>query len=352
MEMQRWFFISFKNKLDAIEQKVTVKYVVYWISRLLLEIVSSTYDSYTITSYTPALRTRLNYLPARNSDLSTSANRNGVRAVRGMAKYMIMNSPTKDSSCASTGRGCRCVNEAAVTVDTLWISPCTVANLLLLLPRHDAAQHAGDHRPASSEPAAGSTARHAELLRQVVVAGGRAQDERHEQDEGAAVARGVRVPSRGLDHGRHGLRSRPTAAQDAFPRPDKGVVGQHTAAELELKVALVYTKANDQGLFETGTAAMELESGAAGVELLLDQEDETAEEANARTKALLRREEQEGEAAAAVAALKQGDYQVQVHVIEARDLKGENVRARRINCCGHWSYELFGACGDVAERDI
>ncbi|KAE9288180.1 hypothetical protein PF001_g20636 [Phytophthora fragariae] len=77
---------------------------------------------------------------------------------------------------------------------------------------------------------------------------------------------------------------------------DQGVADQHTGAELEAKAALLYTKANDQGLFETGPAGVELELGAedAGLaELLVDQEDETAEEANARTKALIRREEGE-----------------------------------------------------------
>ncbi|KAE8906676.1 hypothetical protein PF003_g9119 [Phytophthora fragariae] len=75
---------------------------------------------------------------------------------------------------------------------------------------------------------------------------------------------------------------------------DQGVADQHTGAELEAKAALLYTKANDQGLFETGPVGVELELGAedAGLaELLVDQEDETAEEANARTKALIRREE-------------------------------------------------------------
>ncbi|OWZ19250.1 Dysferlin [Phytophthora megakarya] len=112
-----------------------------------------------------------------------------------------------------------------------------------------------------------------------------------------------------------------------FKLRDKGAAGQSTGAELELKVALVYTKANDQGLFESGTAAVELDHGVdAGLaDLLVGQEDETEEEINARTKALLRREEQERESAAVIAALKHGDYQVQVHVIEARDLKGENL---------------------------
>ncbi|KAG6609866.1 dysferlin-like protein [Phytophthora cinnamomi] len=113
-----------------------------------------------------------------------------------------------------------------------------------------------------------------------------------------------------------------------FQLRGKGFGGQPTGAELELKVALVYTKANDQALFESGPAAVELEHGAADAglaELLVGQEDETAEEAKARSKAQLRREEQEREAAAAIAAVKQGDYQVQVHVIEARDLKGENL---------------------------
>ncbi|KAF4030285.1 C2 domain [Phytophthora infestans] len=113
-----------------------------------------------------------------------------------------------------------------------------------------------------------------------------------------------------------------------FQLRDKGVAGQLTGAELELKVALVYTKANDQELFQAGSAAAELEHGAvdAGLaDLLVGQEDETEEEADARTRALVRREEQEREAAAVIASLKQGDYQVQVHVIEARDLKGENL---------------------------
>ncbi|KAG4057508.1 hypothetical protein PC123_g7472 [Phytophthora cactorum] len=113
-----------------------------------------------------------------------------------------------------------------------------------------------------------------------------------------------------------------------FQLRDKGVAGQLTGAELELKAALVYTKANDQELFQAGSAAAELEHGAvdAGLaDLLVGQEDETEEEVDARARALLRREEQEREAAAAVASLKQGDYQVQVHIIEARDLKGENL---------------------------
>ncbi|KAG6968497.1 hypothetical protein JG687_00003720 [Phytophthora cactorum] len=113
-----------------------------------------------------------------------------------------------------------------------------------------------------------------------------------------------------------------------FQLRDKGVTGQLTGAELELKAALVYTKANDQELFQAGSAAAELEHGAvdAGLaDLLVGQEDETEEEVDARARALLRREEQEREAAAAVASLKQGDYQVQVHIIEARDLKGENL---------------------------
>ncbi|KAG7387141.1 hypothetical protein PHYPSEUDO_014661 [Phytophthora pseudosyringae] len=113
-----------------------------------------------------------------------------------------------------------------------------------------------------------------------------------------------------------------------FQLRDKGAVGQLTGAELELKAALVYTKANDQAFFETGPAALELGHGAAEdgmAGFLIGQEDETEEEVDARSKALVRREEQERAAAAAVAALKQGDYQVQVHVIEARDLKGENL---------------------------
>ncbi|RLN93202.1 hypothetical protein BBJ28_00021764 [Nothophytophthora sp. Chile5] len=119
------------------------------------------------------------------------------------------------------------------------------------------------------------------------------------------------------------------ATQRWFQLRDKGPVGAPSGAELELKVALVYTKAYDSSVLSSGSAAMELQYGVTGVGeaggALVDQEDETEEEFSARAKAARRREEQEREAAAAIAGLKQGDYQVQVHIIEARDLKGENL---------------------------
>ncbi|RLN32134.1 hypothetical protein BBJ28_00019767 [Nothophytophthora sp. Chile5] len=119
------------------------------------------------------------------------------------------------------------------------------------------------------------------------------------------------------------------ATQRWFQLRDKGPIGTPSGAELELKVALVYTKAYDSSVLSSGSAAMELQYGFAGVGgtggALVDQEDETEEEVSARAKAARRREEQEREAAASIAGLKQGDYQVQVHIIEARDLKGENL---------------------------
>ncbi|TYZ61881.1 hypothetical protein PybrP1_005152 [[Pythium] brassicae (nom. inval.)] len=85
-------------------------------------------------------------------------------------------------------------------------------------------------------------------------------------------------------------------------------------AELELKVALVYTTRNDP-------AAAAGESSGGGV--VPDQDDETEEEAFARRQ---ERERLERERTNTLFAnLKHGDYQVQVHVIEARDLKGENL---------------------------
>ncbi|KAK1944253.1 Myoferlin [Phytophthora citrophthora] len=134
-----------------------------------------------------------------------------------------------------------------------------------------------------------------------------------------------------------------------FRLRDQGITGQFTGAELELKVALVYTKANDQSLSQTGPAAMEIqrEVDPALVDIMVGQEDETEEEAAARTKALLRRETQEREASAALAALKQGDYQVQVHIIEARDLKGENLSGTSDPYC---QVEILGKSRKTATR--
>ncbi|KAG7392135.1 hypothetical protein PHYBOEH_006471 [Phytophthora boehmeriae] len=128
-----------------------------------------------------------------------------------------------------------------------------------------------------------------------------------------------------------------------FRLRDKGPAGTTTGAELELKVALVYTKANDPAFLETRTAAMELERSAVDeniAELLMGQEDETEEEAHARIRALVQREDHEREAAAAIASLKQGDYQVQVHIIEARDLKGENLSGTSDPYC---AVDIMGA---------
>ncbi|GLD92195.1 hypothetical protein PINS_up000728 [Pythium insidiosum] len=97
--------------------------------------------------------------------------------------------------------------------------------------------------------------------------------------------------------------------------------------ELELKVALVYTQRNDPNLAREGLEAAG--TGAVGVGdeemfgIIADQDDETEEEVTARQKELERIELERRNTL--YANLKEGDYQVQVHVIEARDLKGENV---------------------------
>lgn len=103
-------------------------------------------------------------------------------------------------------------------------------------------------------------------------------------------------------------------------------------AEVELKVALVYTKRNDPAA-PVSDEPDDLDNTALGV-IVPDQDDETEAEAFARRKELERLDRERKSALSA--GLKQGDYQVQVHVIEARDLKGENVSERRAVWVGRW----------------
>jgi hypothetical protein len=96
-------------------------------------------------------------------------------------------------------------------------------------------------------------------------------------------------------------------------------------SELELKVALVYTKRNDPTImrdFVKNPAGVDMDDDAVGI--VADQDDETEDEALARKSELERLESERKNTL--YANLRQGDYQVQLHVIEARDLKGENVR--------------------------
>lgn len=95
-------------------------------------------------------------------------------------------------------------------------------------------------------------------------------------------------------------------------------------AEIELKVALVYTKRNDPTVAPDVEAAAGLDGVGLGV-IIPDQDDETEDEVFARRKELERLERERSNTL--YANLRQGDYQMQVHVIEARDLKGENVRS-------------------------
>lgn len=115
--------------------------------------------------------------------------------------------------------------------------------------------------------------------------------------------------------------------QDWFKLRDKSGSGAAVGdAELELKVALVYTTRNDPSVaMDVAAAAAEQNDGLMGI--VADQEDETEAEAFARRRELERQERERK--STLYANLKQGDYQIQVHVIEARDLKGENVRRAR-----------------------
>lgn len=108
-------------------------------------------------------------------------------------------------------------------------------------------------------------------------------------------------------------------------RDKNGEKREGAESEIELKVALVYTKKNDPSIAsaDIATAAV-AEQDDAAMGAIMDQDDETEEEAFARRKELERQERERK--STLYSNLKQGDYQIQVHVIEARDLKGENVR--------------------------
>lgn len=97
--------------------------------------------------------------------------------------------------------------------------------------------------------------------------------------------------------------------------------------ELELKMALTYSKRNDPTV--QLESAMREERDEAAIGIVVDQDEETEEEALVRMRELERQERERK--SVMYANLKQGDYQVQVHIIEARDLKGENV-STRLHC--------------------
>jgi hypothetical protein len=92
-------------------------------------------------------------------------------------------------------------------------------------------------------------------------------------------------------------------------------------AEIELKMALTYSKRHDPNVRLESALRDEREAAAIGI--MVDQEEETEEEALARRRELERQERERK--SVMFSNIKQGDYQVQVHIIEARDLKGENV---------------------------
>ncbi|DBA05321.1 TPA: hypothetical protein N0F65_007483, partial [Lagenidium giganteum] len=91
-------------------------------------------------------------------------------------------------------------------------------------------------------------------------------------------------------------------------------------AEIELKVSLIYSPRNDPFVSKEVAAAMSADDEVIGINA--DQDEETEEEAFARRKQLERMEKERTNSQ--YMNLKHGDYQVQVHIIEARDLKGEN----------------------------
>ncbi|TMW65611.1 hypothetical protein Poli38472_008253 [Pythium oligandrum] len=94
-------------------------------------------------------------------------------------------------------------------------------------------------------------------------------------------------------------------------------------AEIELKVALVYSKKNDPSAGRDVQSAAAMDGTNEVIGIIADQDDETDDEILARRKELERLENERRNTL--YSNLKQGDYQIQVHVIEARDLKGENL---------------------------
>lgn len=95
-------------------------------------------------------------------------------------------------------------------------------------------------------------------------------------------------------------------------------------SEIELKLSLVYSPKHDPNVW---AETAEKEDDVA-VRIEADQDEETEEEALIRRKELERLERERN--STLYSKLKQGDYQIQVHVIEARDLKGENVSSYAI----------------------
>lgn len=90
-------------------------------------------------------------------------------------------------------------------------------------------------------------------------------------------------------------------------------------SKILLKLALVYSAKHDPSVW---AETFQQEDDVA-IRIEADQDEETEEEALLRRKELERLERERH--STMYSKLKQGDYQIQVHVIEARDLKGENV---------------------------
>lgn len=94
-------------------------------------------------------------------------------------------------------------------------------------------------------------------------------------------------------------------------------------AEIELKMALTYSKRHDPNV--RLKSALKDEREAAAIGIMVDQEEETEEEALAQRRELERQERERK--SVMYSNLKQGDYQVQVHIIEARP------QGRECECC-------------------
>ncbi|RHY25693.1 hypothetical protein DYB32_008158 [Aphanomyces invadans] len=118
-----------------------------------------------------------------------------------------------------------------------------------------------------------------------------------------------------------------------FPLLDKAwEAREKPLGELELKVSLVYERehdavmlhskgvaAEDRGMGDGGDAVVVWDTGdGEGVAV---QQDETEEEALLRKQELEWQEKQRQEAI--MSNIPKGDYQIQAHIIEARDIKGE-----------------------------
>ncbi|RHY53948.1 hypothetical protein DYB38_006781 [Aphanomyces astaci] len=119
-----------------------------------------------------------------------------------------------------------------------------------------------------------------------------------------------------------------------FPLLDKSwEAREKPLGELELKVCLVYEREHDAVVLHSMKAAERSADDSSDAIVVWDtgdgegvavQQDETEEEALLRKQELEWQEKQRQDAI--MSNVPKGDYQIQAHIIEARDIKGEFVR--------------------------